>query len=346
MKLKHIQWIGDDQGYLRILDQRFLPSVEKYWDCKTLQDVFQAIHCLAVRGAPAIGIAAAYGCVIGHRQTGITQAAQYLNQSRPTAVNLAWATQRMQKIEKRKTQNLLAEAKKIHQEDAQMCNDIGDLALEIFKVAKINAALTENQTLNIMTHCNAGALATGGIGTATAGIYKAKQAGLKIKVYACETRPLLQGARLTSYELQTQGIDVTVICDSMASHAMQQNKIHLVITGADRIARNGDSANKIGTLGHAIAAKHFRLPFYIAAPSSTFDPHAHTGQDIPIEQRDPTELFKHYRHPVVPPNVNLWNPSFDVTPNALIHSIITEKGIIAPVNQTTIQALLPHTPDD
>ena len=336
----HIQWVGGADGYLRLLDQRQLPGQEVYWDCKTTKDVYEAIQCLAVRGAPAIGIAAGYGCVIGAREMGLTKAAEYLAKSRPTAVNLFWALNRMANLKDTHSDTLLLEAKVIHEEDIKMCDAIGDFALaEICKI-RAELGLKDDETLGIMTHCNAGALATGGIGTATAGMYKAYEAGVKIKVYACETRPLLQGARLTSYELKQSGIDVTVMCDGMSSHAMREGKIQMVITGADRIAGNGDSANKIGTLGHAIAAKHFDIPFYIAAPSSTFDFDSASGADIPIEQRDSEEVVACFKNVTVARGIGFFNPAFDVTDADLISGIFTEKGMISEINTDSVLKMI------
>ena len=336
----HIEWVGGVNGFLRLLDQRKLPGVEVYWDCKTTGDVFDAIQCLAVRGAPAIGIAAGYGCVIGAREMGLNEAANYLAGSRPTAVNLFWALNRMKGLGVADGERLLDEAKAIHREDVAMCDAIGEFALLEMRKVKEELGLNEDQALGVMTHCNAGTLATGGIGTATAGMYKAVEAGMKIKVYACETRPLLQGARLTSYELHKGGVDVTVMCDGMSSHAMREGKIHMVITGADRVAANGDSANKIGTLGHAIAAKHFGIPFYIAAPSSTFDFDAESGKDIPIELRDGQELVNCYKGVTVGEGIGFFNPAFDVTEAELIKGIITEKGMITDVSKAGVAAVL------
>jgi len=318
-----IKWIGDAKtGYLWLIDQTQLPGRTVELHCRDVESVWQAIRRLSVRGAPAIGIAAAYGCVIGAQAGEFTMAAEYLVTARPTAVNLEWAVNRLEALETDDPERLLEEAVKIHEEDAAMCEAIGRHALNLIK-----------ENTGVLTHCNAGALATGGIGTATAGMYLAHEAGTRFKVFADETRPLLQGSRLTAWELAHAGLDVTLICDSMAAQVMREKKIDLIITGADRIAANGDAANKIGTYNLAVLARHHNIPFYIAAPSSTFDRQCPSGDAIPIEQRDATELNG-------PPGANIYNPAFDVTPAELIAGIITERGIIEPVNAETVAAKL------
>jgi methylthioribose-1-phosphate isomerase len=336
LDIKNIQWIGDaNTGFLKLLDQTRLPNEVVYLDCRCVDDVYHAIKRLSVRGAPAIGVAAAYGCVIAAQQNNFDQGADFLATSRPTAVNLFWAIERMKNLQPRTLDNLLREALLIHHEDAAMCQAIGEHALPL-----IEAAHHAGQTSGILTHCNAGALATGGIGTATAPMYLAHQRGLPIRVYADETRPLLQGARLTAFELAAAGIDVTLICDDMAAQVMREKRVNLVITGADRIAANGDSANKIGTYSLAVLAHHHNIPFYIAAPSSTFDLSIPDGSYIPIEQRAPEEITEGFGNRTAPPGVKTYSPAFDVTPASLIAAIITERGLIQPVTTDAVAHLL------
>ena len=331
LNLKNIEWLGDAAtGCLRLLDQTQLPNTETYIDCRDVQTVWDAIKCLAVRGAPAIGITAAFGCVIGAQRGDLQAAAEHLATSRPTAVNLFWALKRMGGVQPPTPEALLAEAKAIHDQDIAMCRKIGEYALP----------LIESAGVGVITHCNAGALATGGIGTATAPMYLAKEQGVPMKVYADETRPLLQGARLTAFELQQAGIDVTLICDNMAGQVMRQGLVQTAITGADRIAANGDAANKIGTYGLAVLAKHHGVPFYVAAPSSTFDLAAADGSDIPIEQRAAEEITEGFGKRTAPKDVSTYSPAFDVTPNDLITAIVTEKGLIKPVNTENVRAVV------
>lgn len=369
--IRNIEWIGDDHtGHLRLLDQTMLPQREVYLTCMTVQDVWDAIKRLSVRGAPAIGIAAAYGCVIGvqnvmqsrHSQTPIPanvktpedlarwalhETAQHLATSRPTAVNLFWALERIQKVNPCTPAELLEQARAIHEEDARMCRQIGENAivrieayLKQSEKAGVGHAASPSLSPGILTHCNAGALATGGIGTATAPMYLARQMGLNFTVFADETRPLLQGSRLTAYELGAAGIDVTLICDDMAAHVMQQGKVQVVITGADRIAANGDAANKIGTYNLAVLAKHHGIPFFITAPTSTFDMATADGTQIPIEERAAEEITEGFGTRTAPPNVKTYSPAFDVTPHELITAIITERGIIEPVNTQQVANML------
>ncbi len=333
--LHPIAWIGDAaSGHLRLLDQTVLPQQEIYLDCRDVQSVWDAIKRLSVRGAPAIGIAAAYGTVIGAQQNAFAAAADHLATSRPTAVNLFWALDRMRKVQPCTPAALLAEAQTIHAEDQAMCRAIGEHALALLKRHAVQAQRA------VLTHCNAGALATGGIGTATAPMYVAHEQGLKFAVYADETRPLLQGARLTAFELSRAGIDVTLICDDMAAQVMREGRIGMVITGADRIAANGDSANKIGTYNLAILAQHHGLPFFIAAPSSTFDLSIPDGSHIPIEQRAAEEITEGFGKRTAPTGVKTYSPAFDVTPASLITGIITERGLIQPVTTERVRALL------
>ncbi|MBI1371045.1 MAG: S-methyl-5-thioribose-1-phosphate isomerase [Planctomycetes bacterium] len=316
-----VEWIGDAAtGYLRLIDQTQLPGRLAELHCRDVESVWRAIRNLSVRGAPAIGVAAAYGCVIGAQSDDLPAAAAYLATSRPTAVNLFWAIDRLRNLNTDDPARLLDEARAIHAQDAAMCEAIGRQAVHLIK-----------PDTGVLTHCNAGALATAGIGTATAPMYLAHEAGVKFRVFADETRPLLQGARLTAWELSQAGIDVTLITDSMAAQVMRERRIGLVITGADRIAANGDAANKIGTYGVAVLAKHHHIPFYIAAPSSTFDLTCESGAKIPIEQRAGSEVGG-------PAGVNVYNPAFDVTPAELITGIITESGIIRPVDVENVAA--------
>ncbi len=330
-----LSWISE--GRLKCLDQRKLPVSTEYICCNTREMIFEAIQTLAVRGAPAIGIAGAYGlCVDLFRDSSsslaalklrVKDTAAYLKSSRPTAVNLSWAIDRMQKASEAYSggnlldykEALLQEAKRIHEEDSKMCSAIGKAGSKLIQ-----------DGMNILTHCNAGRLATGGDGTALAVLYQAQREGKKFSVYADETRPLLQGARLTAYELQEAGIPTTLICDNMAGYLMKQGKIHLVITGADRIARNGDTANKIGTFSVARLAKAFNIPFYIAAPSSTFDFNAESEKDIVIEQRSSQEIIQGFGMQTAPLDISVYNPAFDVTESSLINGFITEKGILVP----------------
>ncbi|NBB84327.1 MAG: S-methyl-5-thioribose-1-phosphate isomerase, partial [Alphaproteobacteria bacterium] len=318
-------------------DQRQLPGSIVWLDCRDVQSVREAIKQLSVRGAPAIGIAAAYGCVIGAQRGEFARATAHLATSRPTAVNLFWAIDRMASLSTDDPAALLAEARRIHDEDRAMCRAIGEHGLALMPDGGA-----------VITHCNAGALATGGIGTATAPMYLAQEAGRRLRVFADETRPLLQGARLTAWELGQAGLDVTVLCDNTAGQVMREGRIDLVITGADRVAANGDAANKIGTYALAVLARHHGIPFYVAAPSSTFDRSLESGALIPIEQRHAEEVTRGFGRRTAPDQVNVYNPAFDVTPADLIAGIITERGLIRPVNAQNVKAMLTqaaaHTP--
>lgn len=345
-----LEWIGDENGFLRLLDQTLLPSQLEFRDCRSVEEVWEAIRKLRVRGAPAIGDAAAMGLVLamqtGHdRSRGsfaarLKQAADYLRTSRPTAVNLFWAMDRMQAClatrleqasEGELRRMLLHEALAIEEEDRQTCRAIGAAGAALIRAGQ-----------GVLTHCNAGGLATADYGTALAVLFTAREQGKAFHVFADETRPLLQGARLTAWELQQRGIDVTLICDNMAAQVMKEGRINLVITGADRIAANGDSANKIGTYGVAVLAKAHGVPFYIAAPSSTFDLTLADGSAIPIEQRDPREITHGFGLQTAPDGIKVYNPAFDVTPASLITGLITEKGIIQPVEEQTIRNNIAH----
>jgi methylthioribose-1-phosphate isomerase len=343
-----VQWIGDAAtGFLRLIDQTRLPMEFVEIDCREVPAVWEAIKVLRVRGAPAIGIAAAYGAVIGARARGredtaaisraLGEATAHLRTSRPTAVNLFWALDRMDACLASVDQGngpaildqLLNEARKIDEEDRAMCRAIG----------QYGAVLVEPGH-GILTHCNAGGLATADYGTALAVVFAAHEQGTPLRVFADETRPLLQGARLTAWELKRRGIPVTLICDNMAAQVMKEGKVQMVVVGADRIASNGDTANKIGTYGVALLAKAHGIPFYVAAPSSTFDMSIPDGSAIPIEQRDPREITHGFGRQTAPDGVDVYNPAFDVTPAGLIAGIITEKGIIRPVALDTVSNLL------
>ncbi len=335
-QLKVIQ-LDETNHNVIILDQTQLPNREVYLTLSTPQQMWDAIKLLQVRGAPAIGVFAAYAIATiaqsintddyASFQQEFNQQADYLNTSRPTAVNLSWALTRMKNyVSSHKTdiptlkKELILEAKKIDSENESMTEKIGEYGVTL---------LHEND--GILTHCNAGYLACLGIGTATAPMYKAHQKGMHIHVYSDETRPLLQGARLTSYELYKAGIDVTSICDNMASIVMAQGKIQCVMVGSDRIAANGDFANKIGTSGVAILAKYYNIPFYTLAPSSTIDFNTPTGKEIPIEERDEEEIGSMwYKEPMILKDIKKYDPAFDVTDHSLLTAIITEKGIVYP----------------
>ena len=350
MIVSALTWNGNVDGFLEIIDQRRLPVENVNLRCRDIDTVCRAIKTLSVRGAPAIGVAAAYGLVLGmqrpynNMEKGLNlleENCQLLASSRPTAVNLFWALDRMKQSAHTFTaenpgskpeqlrKHLLSEANRIYQQDVDMCLKIGQHG---------QALISQNAA--VLTHCNAGALATAGQGTALSVLYEAKKAGKKFAVYADETRPLLQGARLTAWELSQADIDVTVICDSTAGTLMKQKKIDTCITGADRIAANGDTANKIGTYTLSVLAKEHNIPFYVAAPSSTFDMNIASGSDIPIEQRDPGEVASFNDCQTTPPDINIYNPAFDITPAQNITAVITELGIIKKPNPEKIEKLL------
>jgi methylthioribose-1-phosphate isomerase len=342
-----VAWIGDSpSGFLRLIDQTLLPEQLEYRDCRTVEEVWEAIKVLRVRGAPAIGVAAAFGVVVGMQKrrddshavyaNRLREVADYLCTSRPTAVNLFWAVERMKqsvagdgRTVPALVERLWREALAIEAEDRRMCRAIGEVGAQLVGAGQ-----------GVLTHCNAGGLATADYGTALAVLFTAAEQGKAIHVFADETRPLLQGARLTAWELQQRGIDVTLICDNMAAQVMKEGRVQLVIVGADRIAANGDTANKIGTYGVALLAKAHGIPFYVAAPSSTFDLKMASGAEIPIEQRDPREVTHGFGKATAPAGVKVYNPAFDVTPVALIAGIVTEKGLVRPVNEGTIRATL------
>jgi methylthioribose-1-phosphate isomerase len=353
---KIIQWVGDaETGHLRLLDQTRLPNDEFFLDCRDVQTVWDAIRRLSVRGAPAIGVAAAYACVLSVQriepgseelEQALSEAVEHLGLSRPTAVNLFWALRRMSTVRPLSAARLLAEAVAIDEENKLMTRRIGEHGLALLQGMGFFAADRPAKwdkgaaVASVLTHCNAGALACDGIGTATAPIYLAHERGLKIKVYADETRPLLQGARLTVYELRKANVDVTLICDSMAAQVMREGRVDAVIVGADRIAANGDTANKIGTYGLAVLAKHHNVPFIVAAPSTTFDMSLTDGSSIPIEHRAPEEVTAIVHARLAPRFGSVYNPAFDVTPHELIRAIVTERGVVEPVNRETVAAML------
>lgn len=368
-----VAWIGQTDGYLQLIDQTLLPAELKLLDCRSVEQVWEAIKSLRVRGAPAIGVAAAYGVVIGCQSAANSSAQQfdakldevlnYLATSRPTAVNLFWALDRMRRVSKGgsakaeggrdKTQSpsdfrlptsdfplqpgtssdlleqLLSEARAIEAEDRDMCAAIGLFGAELLK-----------NCTGVLTHCNTGGLATAGDGTALAAIFTAAKVNPKLQVFADETRPLLQGARLTTWELMQRNVNVTLICDSMAAWVMKERKVQAVIVGADRIAANGDAANKIGTYGLSVLAKAHGIPFYVAAPSSTFDLTITSGEQIPIEQRAAAEITHGFGKQTAPTNCPVYNPAFDVAPAENIAALITEKGVIQPATAEHICAVL------
>jgi methylthioribose-1-phosphate isomerase len=330
--IRTVDWTPDGRA-VRIIDQRQLPETFVERDLLTLEDVCDAIRTLAVRGAPAIGVAGAMGLVVGLEQFAdegstrfrdrLTSAASAIRGTRPTAVNLPWALDRMLEAARRAGDSpiaildaMRAEATSIRDEDRAMCERIG-----------INGLPLVPDGSRVLTHCNAGALATSGIGTALAPLYLAAAAGRRIEVYVDETRPLLQGSRLTSWELTRAGIPVTVIADNMAASLMRAGRIDLCIVGADRIARNGDVANKVGTYGVAVAAHHHGIPMYVAAPWSTFDPTTPNGDAIEIEQRQADEVRRGFGVLTAAPDAAVHNPAFDVTPAPLITAIINDRGI-------------------
>ena len=345
MKIRTIEW---QNNKIKIIDQTKLPLKLEYIYIKDVKSLWQAVKEMKIRGAPVLGAAASLGVYLGIKgskaknypefKKELDKIAAYLASSRPTAGNLFRALERMQKVTEKNKDKLLSsikkllfkEANKIIEEDRFACRKIGHYG----------AGLINNQDA-ILTICNAGILATIDYGTALGIIYKAHDQGKDFKVYACETRPMLQGARLTTWELKRNGINVTLICDAMAATLMRQGKIDKIIVGADRIAANGDTANKIGTYNLAVLSYYHKIPFYIAAPASTFDLKLSSGDKIPIEERNPkevTELF--FKKPVAAPNIKVFNPAFDVTPHNLITAIITDKGIIKAPYQRNIAKIL------
>lgn len=326
-----LKWV-EEEHILQVLDQTKLPLIENYEKITTLKESFDAIITMKVRGAPLIGLTAAYGIAIAVEQyeeaeiesiiNRFKKDVDYLASSRPTAVNLMWALNKVKDLGV-KAKNLtdlksitLKEAIRLHQEDEERCRLIGEYALH---------ELGEKQ--NVLTICNAGTIATAKYGTALAPFHLGAERNKLFNVYACETRPVLQGARLTAWELQKAGVPVTLITDNMAAYTIATKNIEAIIVGADRITRNGDTANKIGTYGLAILAKEFNIPFYVAAPSSTFDFTIESGKDIPIEERSSTEVTHIAGNQIAPNDIAVFNPAFDVTPNEYITAIITENGV-------------------
>ena len=339
--------LSEDEKSVVILDQTKLPNHEEYLDLQDAESMWNAIKLLQVRGAPAIGVFAGYALAVLAGQIAdlprkeflemLQKQADYLNSSRPTAVNLSWALKRqMEKAEKCKendcheiARTLIREAKRIDEENLEMNRKIAEYGVTLIKDGD-----------GILTHCNAGYLACLGYGTATAPMYMAQEKGMHIHVYSDETRPLLQGARLTSFELAKSGVPVTSICDNMASLVMKEGKIQAVMVGCDRIAANGDFANKIGTSGVAILAKYYHIPFYTLGPSSTIDFSTKTGSDIHIEQIDPDEIRSMwYKEPMILREVDCYNPSFDVTDHSLLTAIVTERGIVYPPFEENLKKL-------
>ncbi|HAU49127.1 MAG TPA: S-methyl-5-thioribose-1-phosphate isomerase [Planctomycetaceae bacterium] len=348
-EINTVCWWGNSDGHLEILDQTQLPTQITHVVCKDVPTVVESIQSLRVRGAPAIGIAGAYGMVLAIHQAihleessekkiaYIQQRAEDLATSRPTAVNLRWAIQRIESLILNAGKNpdflelskaVLDEAKCIQKEDQRLCEKIGEYGASILPDG------------DLLTHCNTGALATGGIGTALGVIVTAWEQGRRFHVFADETRPLLQGARLTAWELTQRKIPVTVLADAAAAHLLKTGLIGCCIVGADRITANGDTANKIGTYGLALLAKAHNIPFFVAAPSTTFDLTLQTGDEIPIEERDENEILQPFGFQSTPATARGFNPAFDVTPADLITAIITERGIIKNVTIDTVAAVI------
>ena len=339
--------LTEDGAAVEILDQTRLPNEEVVLTLKGREELYEAIASLRVRGAPAIGIFAGYAIYVLAAQTKcrdfdafyaeFKENKAYLDSSRPTAVNLRWALDRMEAVvlaSREKpveeiVERLKEEALAIHREDIEMCLAIATYGLELVRDGD-----------GILTHCNAGALATSRYGTGLGTLLLAKEKGIRLRAYCDETRPLLQGARLTTYELQKAGVDCTLICDNMASLVMKEGRVNAVFVGCDRVAANGDTANKIGTSGLAILAKHYGIPFYVFCPSSTIDFNCRTGDDITIELRDPKEIKElYFEKPIALPDVKCYNPAFDVTDHALITAIVTEKGIVRPPYEENLRRL-------
>jgi methylthioribose-1-phosphate isomerase len=331
--------LSADENDLVILDQTQLPNRQVYLTLRSREELFKAIKELQIRGAPAIGIFAGFAMYVLARQypregflERFREDAAYLNSSRPTAVNLSWALKRMTAAAERSGGDLAVlrrECQAILEEDIAMCTAISEHGLSLLREGD-----------GVLTHCNAGPIATSKDGTAIGPILLAAERGIRLRAFCDETRPLLQGARLTSWELSRAGVDTTLICDNMAATVMSQGKVQFCFVGCDRVAMNGDAANKIGTYGVAILAKHFGIPFYVLGPTSTIDRHCPTGKDIPVELRAEEEIrSRWYAEPMAPAEVKCYNPSFDVTDHSLISGIITEKGICRPPYTESLKAL-------
>ncbi len=338
--------LNEKKDAMILLDQTLLPVEKKFIEVKELEDTWEAIKKLRVRGAPAIGVAAGFGIYLGVKDSRadnfedfyreFMEAKKYLASSRPTAVNLFWALDRMENrllreqersIEEIK-ESLLEESERIFKEDQDMCKAISEYGLSLLK-----------PEMGLLTHCNAGGIATSGYGTALGPMYLGHERGYNFKVYADETRPLLQGSRLTAWELNQVGVDVTVICDNMASIVMKEGKIDAILVGCDRVAANGDTANKIGTSGLAILAKEYKIPFYVLGPTSTIDMKARTGKDIDIEERGSKEIYNGFGRQTAPSEVKFYNPAFDVTDHKYITAIVTEKAILRPPFEDNLKKL-------
>lgn len=344
-----VAWIGDAAaGHLQLIDQTLLPVEYRELHLRTVEEVWEAIKLLRVRGAPAIGVAAAYGAVVGCQtarsgpraefDATLNRVLDHLATSRPTAVNLFWALDRLRRVASEQPHGtpsaalhdrLLVEARAIEDEDRAMCAAIAQNGLPLLRGCS-----------GVLTHCNTGGLATAGDGTALAVIFAAARENPSLQIYADETRPLLQGARLTAWELMQRNVPVTLICDSMAGWVMKEQRVQAVIVGADRIAANGDSANKIGTYSLSVLAKAHGIPFYVAAPSSTFDLTIPDGSHIPIEERVSTEITHAFGKQTAPDGCRTYNPAFDVAPAANITALVTEKGVIQPVTAEQVRTVL------
>ena len=343
----------EEKNALRIIDQTKLPGTVEVLFLTSQEDIYQAIYHLKVRGAPAIGVAAAIGVYLASLEinedsykgfyTRFKKAKDYLASSRPTAVNLFWALDRMEQVVLRNNEEspaklkklLYQEAIKIQNEDIQICKTIGEHGLTLIQDGD-----------GILTHCNAGQLATTRYGTALAAIHLGRERGMNFKVFCDETRPLLQGSRLSAFEMVCAGVDTTLICDNMASMVMKNGWIKACFVGCDRVAANGDTANKIGTSAVAILAKHYNIPFYVCAPTSTIDMNVKAGKDIVIEERKPEEITEMwYKERMAPPGVKVYNPAFDITDSSLISAFVTEFGIVKPPYSESLKAIFSIQPD-
>jgi methylthioribose-1-phosphate isomerase len=367
--LQTIAWTG---SAARLLDQTKLPTETVYVDVTDEKQMHDAIRRLVVRGAPAIGVAAAFGVYLGVKDfraadgallkfmARLNDVCDYLATSRPTAINLFWAIDKMRRAARDAGRDaggfdeavtvdlikarLLSACQEMLEDDTRVCRAIGEHGLKLLEDLAA-AGKARHGELNLLTHCNAGGLATVQYGTALAPVYVGAERGMKFHVFADETRPLLQGSRITAYELKQNGIPVTVICDNMAAAVMRDAGVAAVIVGTDRVAANGDVANKIGTLGVAILARHFGIPFLVAAPTSSIDLSLATGAEIPIEERDGREISQGLGRTTAPPDVDIYNPAFDVTPSELVTAIITEKGVVRAPYVETLKSVVARQPD-
>jgi len=347
-KYQALRWLGDAGGYLVLIDQTQLPVHVVELECRDVETVWHAIHELRVRGAPAIGLAAAYGVCLGLQSvrngdeadflSRFQEVSSFLASSRPTAVNLFWALERMRMVVEKNGSThgavqlhdaLLAEARSLYDEDRATCHAIGRHGAELLP-----------DGAGVLTHCNTGGLVASEYGTALSVVFTAQDRGKRLHVFVDETRPLLQGARLTAWELVQRRVPATLICDSTAAQVMREGRVQIVIIGADRIAANGDTANKIGSYSLAVLAQAHRIPFYVAAPCSTFDLCLDSGDGIPIEQRSAEEITHGFGRPTAPDGIDVYNPAFDVTPAKYIAAIITERGVIAPLTRENVGRVL------